>query len=470
MCSVILPTANIMSTVETQADNSGQEEESKGKKRKIALSNCGVCGSEEAKYRCPACLTHSCSLLCVKKHKGESGCSGVRNKTAFVTLSLFDEMTLLSDYRFLEDTGRFADGANRDNLIRTPRSTLKAKKLAANARKMNITLRFLPITFTKSRENSTFFLTKEKQFMWHLKLIFPQSNSEFSQRRVSDGKTLEQILTPYIHPTESDPVTRQKLKMYVHASFDHVKVFMKAEGRKANSVRYHKLDLQKSLRDNLSYKTLIEYPVLHVVLRDYWKDYPLKGPAEPASACSSFARKSKGVDQVEEDLTQVSPSGSHIPERTNIWMGTSETSPETEPPLEKRAKKEAGNGELEEGEIIDSGDEEEEEENIEENTPCNKSCYSAKSPANDTDFTKDELADSVDKVVDDGINKHRDSSRDQCVNKDITGTIDDNRAARESTEVSMTKEDVLKEPGAVPTHHCHDENESAKTTDSCGLE
>lgn len=28
-----------------------------------------------------------------------------------------------------------------------------------------------------------------------------------------------------------------RLKMYVHASFDHVKVFMKAEGRKANSVR-----------------------------------------------------------------------------------------------------------------------------------------------------------------------------------------------------------------------------------------
>lgn len=28
--------------------------------------------------------------------------------------------------------------------------------------------------------------------------------------RVSDKKTLEQILTPYIHPTESDPVTRQK--------------------------------------------------------------------------------------------------------------------------------------------------------------------------------------------------------------------------------------------------------------------
>ncbi|XP_062280407.1 box C/D snoRNA protein 1 isoform X1 [Scomber scombrus] len=465
MCSAISPTTGVMSNAESQEDNSCQEEESRAKKRKISLANCSVCGSEEAKYRCPACLTHSCSLLCVKKHKGDSGCSGVRNKTAFVTLSLFDEMTLLNDYRFLEDTGRFADGANRDNLIRTPRSTLKTKKLASNARKMNITLRFLPITFTKSKENSTFFFTKEKLFMWHLKLIFPQSNTEFSQRRVPDGKTLEQILTPYIHPTESDPVARQKLKMYVHASFDHVKVFMKAEGRKANSVRYHNLDIQKSLRDNLSYKTLIEYPVLHVVLKDYWKDYPLKGPAEPASACKSFARQSEGMD-----LTQVSPSGSRIPGGTDIWTGTSETSPETKPPQEKKAKKEAGKEELEEGELTDSSDEDEEEGNTVQNNPCNKGCDGAKSSADDMDFTEDELADSVDKVADDSNNKHSDSSRDQCINKDITGSTDENRAVSESAEISVTKEDALKESGSVSTHHCSDENESANTTDSCGLE
>lgn len=97
------------------------------------------------------------SLQCVKKHKEDSGCSGIRNKTAFVPVSQFDEMALLSgeslsydtvfsrnqqrdtsvrpcvcldrtwtsDYRFLEDTGRFADGATRDKLIRTPRSTGK---------------------------------------------------------------------------------------------------------------------------------------------------------------------------------------------------------------------------------------------------------------------------------------------------------------------------------------------------------
>ncbi|XP_063357269.1 box C/D snoRNA protein 1 [Pelmatolapia mariae] len=383
MSSVILPTAHIMSSAENKVENSSTEEEQRGKKRKMSLSSCGVCGSEEAKYRCPACLTHSCSLPCVKKHKEVLGCSGVRNKTAFVTLSQFDEMTLLSDYRFLEDTGRFADGATRDNLVQAPRVTVKSKKLASNARKMNITLRFLPITFSKSRENSTFFLTKEKLFLWHLKLIFPQSSSEFTQRRVSDKQTLKQILTAYIHPTESDPVTRQKLKMYVQARFDHVKVFMKVEGRKANSVRYHELDIEKSLRDNLSYKTLIEYPVLHVVLKDYWKDYPLKGPAEPASACAPFATKNDKVGQEKETATPFSPSPQRSP--TTGETSISRTAQEMEPPPQKKAKRGDEDEEQEEGEITDSSDEDN------KTIPCGKSCDDAKDPANDAKVTKDEV-------------------------------------------------------------------------------
>ncbi|XP_061593219.1 box C/D snoRNA protein 1 [Cololabis saira] len=373
-----------MSSPERKVENGvlEEEEEQKARKRKISLSRCGVCRSKEANYTCPACLTHSCSLLCVKKHKDDSGCSGVRNKTAFVALSHFDEMNLLSDYRFLEDTGRFSDGATRDGLIRAPRCTFKSKKLASHARKMNITLRSLPVTFTKNKENSTFFRSRDKVFLWHLKLMFPQSSSEFSQRRVSDMQTLKQILTAYIHPTESDPVTRQKLKMYVHAPFDDVKVFMKAEGRKANSVRYHELDVEKSLRDNLSYKTIIEYPVLHVALRDHWTDYPLKGPAESASTCNAFATKNVGTDGGEEGAGQGSASvqGSHTPERSNICTGAPESTPEPAPPQEKRPKRGAEE-EQEEGEITDSSEDE--------------NCDEARSPTEDTENVVDGMVNAA---------------------------------------------------------------------------
>nr|XP_040039625.1 box C/D snoRNA protein 1 isoform X1 [Gasterosteus aculeatus aculeatus] len=394
------PTTDATPGAHSEMENNSAPEEPKGTKRKISLSSCGVCGSEEAKYRCPACLANSCSLLCVKKHKDDTGCSGVRNKTAFITISEFDEMTLLSDYRLLEDTGRFAGGATRDKLIQIPRSTARAKRLAANARKLNITLRFLPITFTKSKENSTLFFTKEKQFLWHVKVIFPQCSTEFSQRRVSDGQTLEQILIPYIHPTQSDPVTRQKLKMYVRTPFDHVKVFMKAEGRKANSVRYHELDICKTLRDNLSYKTIIEYPVLHVVLGEHWKEFPLKGSADPASACKSVALQKELQDQENNSVVQVSPSlgGACKPGGTNIWAGTLETTPETEHPQVKRAKREAGKGDVEEGELTDSSEEEEEGGKAAVNTPRGKSGDDCKSPADEPEVIAGELKGRVDGI------------------------------------------------------------------------
>lgn len=48
------------------------------------------------------------------------------------------------------------------------------------------------------------------------------------------------------------------------------------------------MNMKQSLRDNLSYKTLIEYPVLHVVLRDHWEDYPLKEPGKRSAPVMQY--------------------------------------------------------------------------------------------------------------------------------------------------------------------------------------
>ncbi|XP_051929465.1 uncharacterized protein LOC127605719 [Hippocampus zosterae] len=190
---------------------------------------------------------------------------------------------------------------------------------------------------------------------------------------------------PYIHPTESDPIIRQKLKRYVHVPIEDVNVFMKAEGLKANSVRYHKLDLQKSLRDNLRNKILIEYPLLHVVLSDHWNDFPLKEPAEPASANDKYATKGVPVDHASEDLALCSPSlpRSHTT-RGNVFTAM-RSSPESLPPQEKRRRRELGEEELEEGEIAESEDEEDHGETIGKNSTLNQTCDGATS--------KDELVD-----------------------------------------------------------------------------
>ncbi|XP_072129373.1 box C/D snoRNA protein 1 [Mobula birostris] len=268
-------------------------------KSKLSLSRCETCGAAEAKYKCPRCMTFSCSLLCVKKHKAESGCSGVRDKTAFRSITDFTEMQLLSDYRFLEDVGRLADSTHRDTFVNRPTSTRALNFMKNRARKCGVNLRLLPIGFTKRRENSTFYHKKDQMFYWHVKLVFPQSCATYTEKRVADNKTLEELLSKFIDPLESDPVIRQKLKVYVLASLDQVRVFLKVEGRKNNSVRYHRLKSSQTLAENLRQKTVIEYPTLYVVLKANSSDYLLLGDSN-SDEVSQNNTDSSSEDEMEE--------------------------------------------------------------------------------------------------------------------------------------------------------------------------
>ncbi|XP_051515099.1 uncharacterized protein znhit6 [Myxocyprinus asiaticus] len=252
-------------------DKSGDEP--RGVKRKIALSCCEVCGSEEAKYRCPNCMKHTCSLACVKRHKMLSGCRGVREKAAFVPLAQFNEIDMLNDYRFLEDTDRLRQRSNRDALLHASRQHPKEGKwMIRKARAAKVTLKLLPKIFSKHRENRTIFRKAEGRLHWHLKIHFPQSNAVYSER-FPDNTQLIQILSGFIHPSASDPIKRQKLKVYVHMPQEDIRVFMKSEQTQPNSLRYLELDLKKSLGENLMYKTVVEYPELFVVLKRHSQEY-----------------------------------------------------------------------------------------------------------------------------------------------------------------------------------------------------
>ncbi|KAM5256924.1 box C/D snoRNA protein 1 [Ctenodactylus gundi] len=242
-----------------------------GFKRKLAMSRCETCGTEEAKYRCPRCMRYSCSLPCVKKHKTELTCNGVRDKTAYVSIQQFTEMNLLSDYRFLEDVARTADHISRDVLLKKPISNKHMYFMKNRARKQGINLKLLPNGFTKRKENSTFFDKRKQQFCWHVKLQFPQSQAEYIEKRLPDDRTINEILKPYIDPEKSDPVIRQRLKAYIRSQTG-VQILMKVEYMQQNLVRYYELDPYKSLLDNLRNKVIIEYPTLYVVLKGSCND------------------------------------------------------------------------------------------------------------------------------------------------------------------------------------------------------
>ncbi|KAG5275635.1 hypothetical protein AALO_G00122880 [Alosa alosa] len=354
MESLILPTKN---DFDSECDLPGEMNE-RGKKRKISLTRCGMCDTEEARYRCPGCMTHSCSLVCVKKHKVETGCSGVRDKAAFVPLSEFDEINLLNDYRFLEETGRLADSTTRDVFTQLPQQTQRVQKLAKQANAAKIKLKVLPRTFTKRKENSTFYHRREGRFYWHLKLLFPQSSAEYAEKRVPDNQTLEEILKSYIHPTESDPIRRQKLKIYAHSPVDHVRVFMKAEENRPNSLRYHELDLKKSLKDNLMHKTIIEYPALHVTLKDHCQDYLTQRQGEmwtPRFTTTTTTTPSESVVLAGPEADAATELPKVDPHSLCVTLSAR--------PLAKKVKRAPlSEDELEDGEILSGGEEEKDDE------------------------------------------------------------------------------------------------------------
>ncbi|KAI9334802.1 hypothetical protein BD770DRAFT_292176, partial [Pilaira anomala] len=67
---------------------------------------CHICKVADWRYTCPRCHTHTCSLTCVKQHKLETSCSGIRDKTSYVPLRNYNESNMMSDYTYLEDVSR----------------------------------------------------------------------------------------------------------------------------------------------------------------------------------------------------------------------------------------------------------------------------------------------------------------------------------------------------------------------------
>ncbi|KAK2150802.1 hypothetical protein LSH36_387g00041 [Paralvinella palmiformis] len=233
----------------------------------FTASRCEMCGENPAKYKCPKCSIRTCSLPCVKHHKTERNCDGIRDKTKFVEVSKFTDIDLLSDYRFLEDAGRKADSANRDNFENRKRNNWQRTKLLRHCKRNNIRLMSMPYSMSKRQQNKSRVHYETQSIIWMMEWNFPNAEAKYFDT-FSDKCLLSTCLKKFIDPVESDPVIRHTLKPYVADGTDHVNVFMKVEGLQANCIRYYEFDKEKSLSDNLEGKLVVEFPTVYVVLSD----------------------------------------------------------------------------------------------------------------------------------------------------------------------------------------------------------
>nr|XP_054769939.1 box C/D snoRNA protein 1-like [Lytechinus pictus] len=266
---------------------------------------CEMCKQEPSKYTCPRCLIKTCCLSCVKTHKSQRGCSGVRDKTAYVPIKKFTEDHLLSDYRLLEDIDRKRYSAQQDVKSKPGYLNFRWKLVIKKAAERGVRLRLLPHFFSKHKENSTTFLKKPKVLAWHVKWIFPLSGAEFTDIRLNEDVILREALDKYLHPQKADPVILQRLKKYCSRGMDNIRVYMKVEDTPANTVRYHSIGLDRTLGANLKGKIVVEYPTFHVVLRENAEDYhwhDVDNESHPSSSESSGNSTDLNLIKEEKDI------------------------------------------------------------------------------------------------------------------------------------------------------------------------
>ncbi|KAF8782357.1 Box C/D snoRNA protein 1 like protein [Argiope bruennichi] len=226
---------------------------------------CTIC-DKPSKYRCPKCSTFSCSLECVKVHKDESGCDGVRDKTAYVPIEEFHERHLLSDYHFLENIGRTIDNAQRSKkkfglMHYLPHNLYRLQKAA---RERKIDLHILPLMFARRKASTTFLRYNDRRIFWKLEWKFPQCDFTSCDDRVDEDMLLGACLDKYLLP-ESIDIAGNKLMYYQSLGHKGVSVFLKKESSAANENKYVLLNQNKSLKRNFRGKKIIEFPTLLVV-------------------------------------------------------------------------------------------------------------------------------------------------------------------------------------------------------------
>ncbi|XP_029649702.1 box C/D snoRNA protein 1 [Octopus sinensis] len=236
------------------------------------IAKCDVCQKQPFKYRCPCCSKQTCSLTCVKQHKNDTGCSGVRNKTAFVAVDDFSDLNLLNDYRLLEDTARVTDKCKRDPLLKHHKSR-SLLWLTKETHKRHIHLKSLPYNMERRKHNTSIFNFKSKLIQWDVSWVFPQAGVSLKEERMSEDLTIMEAFQSIFNTSKSASLFLYKLNQYRNADPEKLCFLMKAEMHPSKDMHYYTLQADKTFLDNLYGKTLLEHPVIHVIFAEEKSSY-----------------------------------------------------------------------------------------------------------------------------------------------------------------------------------------------------
>ena len=221
----------------------------------MAAAMCEICQLFASKYKCPRCMTRTCSAACSKVHKEAQACSGQRDMTGFVRLKEFDDNHLMDDYLFLSTTKKALENQRVHGTVKAPPLQRRPKrgreeinadqppKMQGLARhclaQHQTTVHLMPKSFTRRRQNKTHL--KQGVVYWTVEVVAGEERQFV--HKVPDSDPLEALLA--------------------RVGGEHKVVLLPVHGRPANDPLFFRVDDRSaSLRELLRGKEIVEFPTL----------------------------------------------------------------------------------------------------------------------------------------------------------------------------------------------------------------
>lgn len=259
------------------------------------LGICEVCSIQPAKYTCPECEVKTCSLPCVKIHKKELECSGIRNKVKFKPLKKINNMDFQSDYILLEESTRRTDILKKQGKIIKNMTfyNLPRMKIKNATYKRNIHLYYLPKNFSRHKSNTTYYDWKKDKIFWKVEWVFVEADmTSLFDNRVPETEILAGALSKYLDPEKCDPSSKKLLSCYHNIDQNTIEVLLKSED--ASQKKYYLLQKDDSIIENLSNKKIIENPAFYVIFSSSLSKFQVEKSGD--SSKHSFSNNYKGIN------------------------------------------------------------------------------------------------------------------------------------------------------------------------------
>ncbi|CAH1984208.1 unnamed protein product [Acanthoscelides obtectus] len=202
-----------------------------------------------------------------------------------------------SDYRLLEEITRGLEASRKNFGKRYDNISKYLWKLQKMCSARKTSIKFLPFKFQRHKENTT--RIKGTEIQWHVDWIFVNAdNLKVADKCVPETEKLGLAVGKHLQQNNNASEGKNEtLQYYSAVGVPGVRLLLKAE-QKAGK-KFFELDPDDSLKKALAKKLIIEYPTIHVVLKDHVCSYNIIDSDTEDETVGEDAKEKTGNEIVE---------------------------------------------------------------------------------------------------------------------------------------------------------------------------